>query len=406
MTNAYQYWNRCHKGEATEEHLLPTLYAQRDGEPASLENPQPGLWQISVQGGYENGKKRPKRFALMQLWLAEPGDTERKAVHVWRPGLTIVGDIDGEPASEARIASHWLGHKFITKKTKEFYFLNGCRWPEDPPVVTAASAPALGDAAPPPAHNSNDLATFEGMRAQLLSECRDALEHFEKAPIATKQNADMCENWRTRIAKLAKQADEMRVVEKQPHLDACREVDAKWGVLAEAAKKATAFLKALVDRFDAAERDRLRKAAAAKARAEFEAEQKRRAEENARIEAEREAIAEANALLERDDPIAALTGSLHELPPLPEEEAAPTFVAPVFEAPKTLYGTGTEGNRRSASAGPATATITDLRKAAAYYADQQHPDLIALVQKLANKAAKARAAVPGVRMSWEHETAA
>jgi hypothetical protein len=62
---------------------------------------------------------------------------------------------------------------------------------------------------------------------------------------------------------------------------------------------------------------------------------------------------------------------------------------------------GTQGNRRGMRAAPATATIVDLAKAAAYLAEIQHPDLIVLVQKVGNAAAKSRTQMPGVVMSWD-----
>jgi hypothetical protein len=73
--------------------------------------------------------------------------------------------------------------------------------------------------------------------------------------------------------------------------------------------------------------------------------------------------------------------------------------APIVVTPKILVGT--TGNRRGAGSAAATATIVDLAAAAEHLAIIEHSELIALVQKCADRAAKAKASMPGIRMSWE-----
>lgn len=412
MTSVYTYWQKSQNKTQTTDMLLPTLYPAVEGQQVSQENPQPGLWKVYISGGYVDGVKQPKVFGLMQLWLCEAGDRERNAVHVWREGLSLVGDIDDEPASEAQIASRWNGAECVTKKTKDFYFANGKRWPEDPPPPVSAASDKLdaqGPRAAVPGDNSNDLETFAGMQAQITGEAQDAAREFKKNPVDNKVRADMAENWRARISKLIKKADDLKKIEKKPHLDAAAAIEEKWKELIAIGSEAVISLKSMVDVFDAAERKRLKDEAEKAAREKWERDQEERRKEREQKEEERKAAEEANAKIladraemERNDPIAALTGSLPEFVEVPDVapvEPAPEFVAPVVDIPKTLYGTGTEGNRRSSRDAPATATITDLKAAAIYYAEQQHPDLIKLIQKLADKAAKARATVPGVSMS-------
>ena len=76
---------------------------------------------------------------------------------------------------------------------------------------------------------------------------------------------------------------------------------------------------------------------------------------------------------------------------------------PVVAAPKVVLGTGRYGNRRSVGAPKAaeTATIVDLEKLAAHFAKQQHPELIEVLQKIANRAIKSRVEMPGVVFSWQ-----
>ena len=414
MTSAYTYWQKSQNKTQTNDMLLPTMYPAVEGQPVSRENPQPGLWKVYISGGYVDGVKQPKVFGLMQLWLCEAGDEdrERNAVHVWREGLVLVGDIDGLPATQKHIASRWQGAEYVTKKTKDFYFANGKRWPEDPPPPIAATSETLEAKGPrdaKPGDNSNDLETFEGMQAQITGEAADAKREFEKGPIDTKVRADRAENWRGRIAKLLKRADELKKAEKRPHMDAAAAVEEKWKGLISIGADVAVMLKSRVDTFDAAERKRIRDEAAKEALAKWLREQEEKRKEREQLEDLRKAAEEKNAkilaeraMMEREDPIAALTGSLPEFVEVPEvapAEPEPEFVAPIIDVPKTLYGSGTEGNRRSTREAPATAVITDLKAAAIYYADQQHPDLIKLIQKLADKAAKARATVPGISMN-------
>ncbi|WP_414461757.1 hypothetical protein [Hyphomicrobium sp. DY-1] len=388
--NVYQYWQKHHKGEQTDEMRLPTLSGNINAL-AGWEDPQPGLWKIKTGGGYLDGKKRPKQFALMQVWLCRKGDAERKPVTYWEDGLELVGDIDGQPVSADVLASRWVGSTFLTKKEKTYYFDNEMRFEEE---------------APPATDNSNDLTTFEGMCAQIRGEIFEATRFFAENPIASKALADRAENYRGRIAKLGKQADELKKAEKRPLQDLVDAVEAKWKVVITEASSAAMMLKGLVDTFDAAERKRIREEAEAAAKAKWEAEQKAKREAAAKAEEERKAAEAENArrLAEHqekmaDDPIAALSEPVEFVP----EPDVPTvveevFVAPVVDVPKALYGTGTEGNRRSAKEPAPTAIITDLKAAALFYAEQNDPDLIKLIQKLADKAAKARATVPGITM--------
>src|SRR5262249_28989846 len=98
----------------------------------------------------------------------------------------------------------------------------------------------------------------------------------------------------------------------------------------------------------------------------------------------------------RDEPVLAHTDPEPVLPTAPP----PPVVVPVKAE---LVGTGA---RRSGVREPiATATILDLEAAAAHFAKMRHPDMVALIQKLANAAARSRArvTVPGCKMSWENE---
>lgn len=94
--------------------------------------------------------------------------------------------------------------------------------------------------------------------------------------ILTAEQADIAANYKERATKLERRADEARKVEKEPFLEAGREVDSRWrSVIADAGDLKTAAVRA-VHPYLKAEDERRRKAAqeaaeaAAKARAEAE----------------------------------------------------------------------------------------------------------------------------------------
>lgn len=265
-------------------------------------------------------------------------------------------------------------------------------WPADlPPLpsiaTTAETAPAASVEAPATAgHNSGDLAGFRAMREQLLGDVAEAKAYFAKNAVKTKTDADKLTNWAKRIREAATAADNARKAEKKPFQDAADAVDERYFPFIREAAAHAKDMQAAADKWARDEQDRLTKVAQEEARKRFEAE--RAAAETARKE-----IEAARAKKMRDDPIAAMTE------PEPELPVVPLAPAPVVAVPKVMLGT--DGPRRGVRAEPDKATIVNLAQAAAYYAEQQHPDLVALIQKLADKAAKAKAKVPGTVMSWE-----
>lgn len=254
-----------------------------------------------------------------------------------------------------------------------------------PPPVVAAAPPNNGP--PPPGHNSGDLDSFEAMRAQLEGDIQEAVAHYRRHPIRSKVDADMCQNWRERIAKVGKGLEEQRRALVRPLQEQIDGINVQYFRPIRAAESQAKAMGALKDAWIAEDYRKRQREAEEKAKREFEAQRAAAEAEAQRIKQEREAKLQ-------DDPVAALTDPEPQMPPIP---AGPT---PVVVKPE-LVGTGA---RRSGLREPlATATIVDLSAAAAYYAQTRHPELVALVQRLANAAArsKARVAVPGCRMSWE-----
>lgn len=422
--DVYRHWRAKLEGKSAA--FLPTLYQSNELGVVSIENPQPGLWLTSRGGGYANGVKKDRTYLPLQIWLEDENGNKS---HSWREGLVVCGLIGQDVVDSDAVASAWLfgkdersaewtGPKAITTQERDHWLNNDHMWPWDPPapvqaqtetmemefeVVTVATA--VADVVAPPARgsqlgdNSGDLSDYRSLRERIKGEVAEAINFFRRNPVKTKSDADKCENWRKRIWKLATEAEDARKNEKAPHQEIVKEIDGRWMPLVQEAKDAAKVLEQTADTWVKAEQKRLRDEAEKKAREEFLAEQKRRAEERERLEAERKQAEAERAKMEVDDPIAALTGSLPELPELPPEPEPVEAFVPVIETPKIMIGT--TGNRRSAKDGPATATIVNLEAAALFYARQKNPDLIKLIQKLADKAAKAGAAVDGVRMSFQ-----
>lgn len=215
---------------------------------------------------------------------------------------------------------------------------------------------------------------FAKAKATLEADAGAALGYFEASPIKIKADADKCENWRLRIAGTAKALDAERERIKAPFFAITKEIDARYFPVIRAAQVKADQLDRLGQAWVKAEDARKLKEAEAAARAAVE--EARAAEEKARAE--------------------------HGWPQETQPEL-PAIVAPVVQVEKTLIGTGSR--RRGAKADKPTAVIVDLAAAAAYFAEQRHPELVALLQKLADKAAGATAKVPGCVMSWETKPA-
>jgi hypothetical protein len=440
--SVYALWNALNKG-LEGATLFATAYpsVREDGQ-GGQEDPQPGLWRIKVNKRYEDGKLVPPIYAPMQIWLADESGT---VVHKWQPGLTIAGTINHQPVDGRRIIDRWMGAKPITKAANLFHKDTG-KWPDEAEAIQVAGETAVAkqaeieriarETAPPPisaklepvpepttsavgsipGHNSGEtdsftemksesraLVVFRNARVELVADIAEAQAYYAKKPIAVKLDADKCENWRKRIAAAGKQADKLRREEKKPIELLLEEIDARWNPLIRDAKTQSDAMQAITDAWVKAEQKRLNDEAAANAKAQLDKQREAtRLANEAAAEQHRKEQAERDLLMKKD-PIAALTSPEIEkpkpapLPPVPEK----LFVAPVA---KVMIGTA--GARRSVKEAPATASITDLAKAVMHLVSVNDPELIKLVQKRADSAAKARSTFPGVFMSFQAQQAA
>lgn len=203
----------------------------------------------------------------------------------------------------------------------------------------------------------NNPPAGEAAADEVENACKEALEAAKS--VTTQTEADKLGNHRDRLAKLWTTKDKERVAEKAPFLAAEREIDAKFKPILSKVEDAGKTVKAALTVWLKAEQARIDAENAAKAKAEREA---------------REAAIAAN-----------------KPPPEP---------APVQEVARPKVGTS---GRATALRTFKSAIITDYAKALAAVAD--NPEIKALVQTLADRAARADVALAGCEIHSEQRAA-
>ena len=225
-------------------------------------------------------------------------------------------------------------------------------------------APTIGD-------NSGDRSLVEQLRDYVSS----TLEWLKGRTISDKKTADQVANRRAEVLRLRKLVEKEWDGKAAPHDAALKALKIEYDAPIKEADAANVALRNAATAYATAEEKRLRD------------------EQNAKHEAERKAAAEAARAIVierekqlRDDPISAMTS------PEPELPMAPPPPAPVKVALGGQVGKVT-GLRSYWEA-----EIEDHNAALAHYAN--HPDVVALILKLAKadvKASKGSAKIPGVR---------
>lgn len=257
-------------------------------------------------------------------------------VAIWEDFGKIVALVDGQPADASEIWTYVCPHPVSEAHYRERVATG--RWFDEDEAVTASLA-----------HDpqNSDVPEAEVFKDQIAAALEAVATYAEVSDDITAAKAQSA---RSRLLELSRDADKRREAEKKPHFEAGKAVDALWQPLVKSAKEgADAIAKAL-----SAHETAKARAAAAKA----EEDRKKAAEEAA-----------------KHAPLGA------EPEPAPPPPAAP---API----KGAYGRG--ASVRVAK----LATVVD--QDAAYAHLKAQPELVALIQKLAQKAVDAGFAVPGV----------
>lgn len=233
-----------------------------------------------------------------------------------------------------------------------------------------------GDAPAPIGDNSGSVTPLDLLRDYLET----ARAWFKGKAINSQKSLDEAANYAAQITKLKNDADRERDGLVRPHLDAQRDINAKYKPQIEDAEALTKIIKRACDDYMRAEKARLE----AEQRAKYAAEVK--AAEDARRAAEAQ-----RAKQMADDPIAALTSAEPELP-MPPPPPEPVKVQ--------------AGGQRGKKMALRTYTIhevTDYAAALAWAKDD--PKVIEAVTAVCTAAARAGQTVPGITTRQEERAA-
>ena len=175
----------------------------------------------------------------------------------------VGGDAERDPEKEWT----WLAKHPMPQHDVMEAFKTG-KWPSEVLIE-----PSMGHNNPP-----------ESLPELVKEEVERAVEWIRKNPIIdSKINCDIAANMAALLVKRANESDVRREEEKRPHIEAGREVQAKWAAVIDPARATAKALKDIAGRYMAAEETRLLKI-----------EQDRQAAERAKQEAERAKAAALN----------------------------------------------------------------------------------------------------------------
>jgi hypothetical protein len=221
----------------------------------------------------------------------------------------------------------------VTEKAYRHAVATG-QWPGEAPA-----AMVMGHNQPPEG--------FEALVARINEEVSKAQAWLNGRSIATQADADRCETWANEFVKLKRQVEAEHKVEKAPHLEAGRKIDAKYKPLVTAAESIVRALKGAVTPF-LKQREEEKRAAAA------------------------QSIAKGETAARYDTKA------------------------------KTSGASGRAVGLRTVR----SAVITDLKAAALYFAEANNPELRELLQAICDRCARAGTApIPGVEFKEEKKAA-
>lgn len=291
------------------------------------------------------------------------GPWEAVAIYYPEDSDALVAYRDGREVREINSLWVWCCRNPVEFDAYEAA-MDGKGWADEP-----AAAAGIGD-------NSGEADPFDAINIEYLGE-KEQAEEFMRAKVTTQAQADKVAIWAKRLTSIKSRAEGLHTVEKKPHLDAGRAVDDKWRELKtepdELAKKLKAHIKPFLQEQIRSEEERQRKA-------REEADRIRKAA----LEAARKAQ-EDNANVEDEQEAKRLYAQAAEA----DQEA---------EARKVNAGrTGARVSMRTEKVG----LVTDYAKAAASLVAIRHKEMIEVIDKLAQRAAKAGLPFDGMEVREE-----
>jgi hypothetical protein len=210
-----------------------------------------------AEAGYWRLRLRDGRTVPIFLWREEGTDRLCMVYDLGQPRY-----VEDEAAFCERTFAYALKNPVTTASYK--HYLQHQRWPEDVPDVSAQVDNRLNEISESMGHN----APPEVVISETVKELREEAERWLKSiggEIRTQADADKAANFADRFSELEREAEKVRVNEKEPHLRASRDVDAKWQPVKKAADAAKRWAKGLPEAFLKSERARKAAEAAAKA---------------------------------------------------------------------------------------------------------------------------------------------
>lgn len=237
------------------------------------------------------------------------------------------------------------------------------------------SPPQAGHNAPPP----YDAEVLESL-AQQARDFADAAGAWKEAgPIETSEQAEKANDFLAQGRKLFKSVEDTRKAEKEPHLSAGRQIDKDFKTVTSIVETAAGMVKPLVEAF-LKEQQRI----ADERRRE---EQRRAAEEAARAEEARKAAEARNDAVGMAEADAAA-------------DAAQETAKEAEKASSAKVGSATGAGRTAALRTKKVVTIVNDLAMLRHY--RNHPEMKALLMKLAQAEARAGAAeIPGCEIKEE-----
>lgn len=262
----------------------------------------------------------------------------------------LIALVDGRRADNAADVWTYICQNPITEEQYHQRVRTGKWWDQDDAVTESLAPPPVGHNQPP------ESETFKDQIDAALKAVATYVEIKDDVTQAKAQSA------RSRLLELSRDADKKRETEKAPHLEAGRVVDATWQPLVKSAKTGADTIARVMGAYETK-------------KARDAAEVQRKADEAAR-----KALEEAQAK--------APIGVMVEPEPVPE-----TAVTPAAAPIKGAYGRG--ANVKTIK----VATVSDQDAAYAFLKSQ--PELIEVIQKLAQRMVTNGMTVPGVTITEE-----
>ena len=313
-------------------------------------------WQNAINGDVGPIHENEPQCGYYRARSNKYGD---EPVAIWNNGETMLA-IRGFDQNQIDPGEIWT---FVCSNPIEYEeynkaIINGC-FSDEPPA--------------PKTHNLPDD-PCEALAIELEGE-KELAEEFLSEPVTDQTQADKAAAWSKKLSAISKKADDQRKVEKQPHVDAGKAVDAKWNPIRDEAKDLSTRLKRHLD-------DWLR--------------------EQARIESERQRKAQEEADRKRKEAEEAAAKAQSEQDAIEAEKA--------MEAAKKAEQDAKERNAQAGRTGSKvalrtfiSATITDYDKLLNDLKDRQ--EIKDLVQSLANRAAKSGVKLDGMEIHEEKRAA-